>query len=95
MKKIIRLINHFKRGREYVAMLQSMMIGVIFLEQFNIDRVHYVWIIPATVVSFVMLGYFEKKHGIFKADQAYRNSQNPEIMNINKKIDEIYKKIYQ
>jgi len=92
-KTIIRWLMHYRRGREYISLIQSMMIGVIFLEQFDINRIHYYWIIPATIVIFILLGFIEKHFGIFKEIAQYLNSQNPEMVNINKKINEIYKAI--
>jgi len=94
-QKIVRILNHYRRGREYVSLIQSILIGVIFFEQFDINRIHYSWIIPMTIIGFIFIGFIEKQYGFFKETKRYLNSQDPNITNINNKINKLYEIILE
>jgi hypothetical protein len=89
-KRLVRWLNHYRYGREITGMIQSLMIGTIFLEQFNVPRQLYFFIIPATAFGFIVIGYLLKRWKIFEKDLEYRSSQNPvmsEMLEILKRID--------
>ena len=87
--KLIRWLNHYRYGREMFGMAQSMMIGIIFLEQFEINRYYYIGIIPITAFGFVFVGYLLRKHKMFNKDLEYRTSENPFMQDIVKQLNNI------
>lgn len=92
-KKIVRIINHYKRGRGYVSLARSMMIGVIFLEQFNVNRMHYCWIIPITIISLILIGYFEKHYKFYEHIKGYKANKNPVLRELLEKVTKIEKQL--
>jgi len=69
------------------------MVGVIFLEQFDINRQWYWLILPLTAIAFILIGYFLKRLNIFQKDMGYRTSENPYMRELMRKVDNIEKKL--
>jgi len=88
--KLVRWLNHYRYGREMFGMAQSMMIGIIFMEQFDINRYFYIGIIPVTVFGFVFVGYLLRKYDMFSKDLGYRTSENPFMTDLKEKIYFLY-----
>lgn len=73
------------RAGQYVAIINTCMIGVLFLSNFGIDLDLRFWGIPLimTLASLlVFLGYIEVRFGFMKSENHEMNLNNPQIIEI-------------
>jgi len=87
----VRHMTHYERGLMYVRKVQSLMTVTILLELFNMNRKWYLIVMPVFFIFTWMIGFLDKYFKVFDAESKYKNTKNPEIMNINNKINKIYK----
>lgn len=90
---MVRWLNHYRYGREITGLIQSLMIGIIFLEQFEINRYLYFIIIPVTGFGFLYIGYFLRKKKVFERDLGYRTKENPFMQDLLTKVNYIHDEI--
>ena len=88
--KLVRWLNHYRYGREMFGMIQSLMIGIIFLEQFDVNRYLYIIIIPVTGFLFIWIGYMLRRYKVFEKDLGYRTRENPFMKELDRKIKYLY-----
>jgi hypothetical protein len=99
IKKIRSKIVHAKifiqRSMGYIAILNSGMILFLVLsqlERYKIDIKLETWLIPIFLFSMVVMvffGYFEDKMGFMEEENAAINRRNPEIKDIQDRLDRI------
>lgn len=89
-KLIAGYINNYIRGLNYINLIRSIAIGVILCEQFDLNRKHYIWIIPTTIIVIFLLGVIEKCSGFYSEILKFQGKKHPLINNINNKINELY-----
>lgn len=81
----------------YIAILNSGMILFLVLsrlENYKIDIKLEVWLIPIfifTLILMILFGYFEDKFGFFEEEMTASNRRNPELIEINKRLERIEK----
>jgi len=80
MKKLGRMLAYMERGRKYVGIANSALILAIFLQTagFELEIIHYVLLIIAALVIYVLVGFIDTIMGLRKMEN-FNNEQNSPI----------------
>jgi len=94
---LITIKRYFQRTTGYVGLINSIMIGLLFLQNrnVNVDLTKYgIFIIGFTVIAFIILGYIEDRiFGFYEIETKFGAVRNPILMEIREDIKEIKKTI--
>lgn len=95
IKLIARWKNYSDRARWYIVLVQFLMIVVMFLKSIGLglEWWHYPIITILTLILLVLLGFVDFVSGIFKAEQEHISNNNPVVMDLQKDIKEILKRL--
>lgn len=93
MKRLGRFLAYIERGRKYVGIANSALILIIFLQTagFELKILHYVLLVIAAIVLYVMIGFVDTVMGLRRMENLDNEKNNP----IRMKIYENTKKILE
>lgn len=94
---LIAIKRYFQRTMGYIGLVNSIMIGLLFLQNRNVNvnlAKYGIFIIGFTIVGFIIFGYIEDKiFGFYEIETKFGAVRNPILMEIRKDIKEIKKTI--
>jgi hypothetical protein len=89
VKFLVRMKVYFDRARGYISYVQTLVVGLTALKVFGFALA--VWMIPVGVVvvliGCVLVGWVDKRMGVFEAEQRRVSEQNPLLVDILAKVD--------
>ena len=89
-----RMKVYMNRSGSYMSIINMGMILHLFVSDLDKDNRLANWIIPIWILllsSVFFFGYLEVKFGFFRAEQRINVNNNPQVMKILKKIDNLEK----
>ena len=97
MKRIGRFLAYINRARQYVGILQSLLVLSIFAKLFelNLKWWGYLCIIPITIVGYLVIGFADTRWGFRKWEIMNIEENSPIRMQDHKRIKEIHDKIHE
>ncbi len=94
-KRIGRYLAYINRARQYIGIVNSSLLLIIFLNSFDI-ALRWYWypvLIVGAVVLFVIIGFIDIKSGIRAMEMLVTEKNSPIRMEMYKLIKEIHKKL--
>lgn len=96
-RKTGRWLSYINRARQYVGILNSSLLLIILLKTFGIVFRWYWYplLVIGTVIIFLIVGYFDTRLGIRKAEMLSGEINSPIRMDMHRMIKRIYKDMYE
>ncbi len=93
-KRIGRYLAYINRARQYIGIVNSSLLLIIFLNSFDIILRWYWYpvLVIGAVVLFVIIGFIDIKSGIRAMEMLVTEKNSPIRMEMYKMIKEIHKK---
>lgn len=84
----------FSRGNGYLNLINTSMILIIFLRNFNLDlRKYYIPLMILGIFLLLSIGYIEDKLELYKAEIDVIQKKNTKLNNILNSLDRIESKL--
>ena len=91
IKALVRWKIYIDRARAYIGYVQFLMLAVILAKQFGLKLgfLGSVFLVVSFFGGCLVVGYIDTRLGILSEEASTYNKQNPEITNINNKINKL------
>lgn len=95
MKRLGRFLAYIERGKKYVAIANSALIFIIFLQTTNIEMkpIYYILLPVAAIIMYVVIGFVDTSLGLRRMENYDNEKNNPIRMKTYKNTKEILKKM--
>ena len=87
LDRLIRFKVYVQRFATYFGIANFLMLVNITFS--FLPLIYRIAIIIFSLFAIIIWGYLDKRLGIFKAEQSFYNSQNPEIQRIEEKLNKL------
>ena len=82
----------FGRAGSYIAVGNLAMLSYLFIKSSGVPVT--IWIVfPLAIMGFILVGYFDERIGLHRAEVTRANDNNPQIKEIIGRLDRIEKKL--
>lgn len=89
----VRLKVYSQRSLIYYQLLNSFLILLLFLRDYNLSVIETAGIIILSIVGVLLIGRYDRKLKILEKEQGYFNSENKEIQEVINLLKEIKEKL--
>lgn len=96
-RRIGKWLSYVNRARQYIGILNSCLLLVILLKQFDVILQWYWYpvIIFTTIIIFLSVGFLDVRLGIRRAETITGEQNSPIRMEMHKMLKQIHKSLYE
>lgn len=90
VKRLARYLQYMDRSKRYISILQFILIALIaFDKQVDFFDWMFYGLAVAIILGMLVIGFIDKKIGIYEAEQDYVTSNNPQIQEIKQMLNDL------